>query len=225
MKDLMMVGATENSMTSLQIAEITGKQHKNVLADVRKLLEQGVGQLNFKQSSYRNSQNKEQPMFILTKKGCLILASGYDALLRERIINRWEELEKANMYGGFNIPTTLSGALMLAAKQAEMIEEKDRLLLDAKPKVEYFDNLVDRKLNVNFRDTAKELGLKQNAFISLLEEKGYIYRDKGGKIKPYANHVDNELFVLKEFASSHKSGVQTLITPKGRETFRIMLNK
>ena len=88
---------TEERMTSLQIAEVTGKEHKNVMRDIRSILEQGVSQLNFELSSYKQPQPnggyKDVPCFKLTKKGCLILASGYDALLREKIINRWEELE------------------------------------------------------------------------------------------------------------------------------------
>ena len=94
MEDLM---KTEERMTSLQIAEVTGKEHKNVMRDIRNILEQGVSQLNFELSSYKQPQPnggyKDVPCFKLTKKGCLILASGYDALLREKIINRWEELE------------------------------------------------------------------------------------------------------------------------------------
>lgn len=84
---------TEERMTSLQIAEVTGKEHKNVMRDIRNILEQGVNQLNFELVSYKDAKGEERPMYSLTKKGCLILASGYDALLREKIINRWEELE------------------------------------------------------------------------------------------------------------------------------------
>lgn len=83
----------EERMTSLQIAEVTGKEHYNVMRDIRRLLEQGVNQLNFELVNYKDAKGEERPMYSLTKKGCLILASGYDALLREKIINRWEELE------------------------------------------------------------------------------------------------------------------------------------
>lgn len=88
---------TKETMTSLEIAEITGKQHAHVMRDIRNLLEQGVSESNFGLSSYKQGQpnggTKDVPCFVLTKKGCLILASGYDALLREKIIDRWEELE------------------------------------------------------------------------------------------------------------------------------------
>ena len=80
-------------MTSLEIAEVTGKRHDAVLRDIRNLLSQGVDAHNFVETSYIDKSNRQQKCFSLTKKGCLILASGYDALLREKIINRWEELE------------------------------------------------------------------------------------------------------------------------------------
>lgn len=80
-------------MTSLEVAEVTGKRHDAVLRDIRNLLSQGVDAHNFVETSYVDKSNRQQKCFSLTKKGCLILASGYDALLREKIINRWEELE------------------------------------------------------------------------------------------------------------------------------------
>lgn len=92
------------------------------------------------------------------------------------------------------------------------------------PKAEYFDALVDRNLLTNFRDTAKELEVKQQDFINWLLDKGYVYRDTSNKLKPYSKFVP-ELFKLKEFTRGNKAGVQTMITPKGRETFRILIKK
>lgn len=87
-------------MTSLQIAEITGKTHSNVMRDIRNILEQleDRRQFSFELSSrpqpMPNDGSKEVSCYILTKKDCLLLASGYDANLRAKIINRWEELEE-----------------------------------------------------------------------------------------------------------------------------------
>lgn len=92
------------------------------------------------------------------------------------------------------------------------------------PKAEYFDALVDRNLLTNFRDTAKELEVKQQDFINWLLDKGYVYRDTSNKLKPYSKFVP-ELFKLKEFTRGNKAGVQTMITPRGRETFRILIKK
>lgn len=114
-----------------------------------------------------------------------------------------------------------------------VIEEKNRQIsglteenLLMKPKAEYFDDLVDRKLLTNFRDTAKEFHLGQKRFIAFLTDNGYAYRDAKGRILPHQKHVDAGLFELKECRSERNrwAGMQTLITPRGRETFRLLLN-
>lgn len=93
-----------------------------------------------------------------------------------------------------------------------------------KPKADYFDELVDRNLLTNFRETAKQFEVGPKAFVSFLIEHKYIYRDKRGKLMPYQQYVDAGLFVIKECSNNKTewSGTQTLITPKGRETFRLL---
>lgn len=91
------------------------------------------------------------------------------------------------------------------------------------PKAEYFDELVARNLLTNFRETAKELGIKEKDFVGWLLEHKYIYRDQKNKLMPYAAK-NNGLFEVKERTGRHNdwAGTQTLITPKGRETFRLL---
>ena len=91
------------------------------------------------------------------------------------------------------------------------------------PKAEYFDQIVDRNLLTNFRETAKQLGIKEKTFIQFLIDHKYLYRDKRGKLMPYADK-NNGLFEVKECFNDKTqwSGTQTLITPKGRETFRLL---
>lgn len=91
------------------------------------------------------------------------------------------------------------------------------------PKAEYFDELVDRNTLTSFRDTAKELGIKPKAFVEWLIDKKFIFRDKKGKLMPREGKGDG-LFEVKEAKNDKTqwSGVQTLVTPKGRETFRLL---
>ena len=95
------------------------------------------------------------------------------------------------------------------------------------PKAEYFDELVDRNLLTNFRETAKQLDVPPKRFVSFLLDRKYISRDKRGRLMPYAQHVENGLFEVKESVNEKTrwSGTQTLITPKGRETFRLLYLK
>lgn len=111
---------------------------------------------------------------------------------------------------------------------ARSLQYAQRKLLDYQkqidvmtPKASYFDALVERNLLINIRDTAKELGIKQNTFTAWLEDNKYIYRDGRGDIKPYADYTPS-LFELKEFTKGNYVGVQTLVTPKGRETFKLL---
>ena len=94
------------------------------------------------------------------------------------------------------------------------------------PKAQYFDDLVERNLLTNFRDTAKMLKIKQTQFIDWLLDRKYIYRDKKSKLMPYAQYNET-LFEIKESkgATSAWKGSQTLITPTGRETFNLLLNE
>lgn len=91
------------------------------------------------------------------------------------------------------------------------------------PKAAYFDELVDRNLLTNFRETAKQLNVPPKRFVSFLLERKYIYRDKKGKLLPYEDK-NNGLFEVKECFNEKTqwSGTQTLVTPKGRETFRLL---
>ena len=108
---------------------------------------------------------------------------------------------------------------VLAAENSALTVEKQIL----QPKADYFDELVDRNLLTNFRETAKQLSIKQNDFVNFLLAKKYVYRDKRGKLLPYADR-NKGLFEVKECFNEKTqwSGTQTLITPKGRETFRLL---
>lgn len=137
-----------------------------------------------------------------------------------------EVLPSIRKTGSYNLPSTYLDAL----KQLVIAEEeKQRLALEnseMKPKAEYYDGLVERGHLTNFRDTAKELGMKQNAFVDMLIAKGYVYRDRGGKLKPYAKYTPR-FFEMKDFKSEGgtHTGTQTLITPDGKAEFRrIMKN-
>lgn len=92
------------------------------------------------------------------------------------------------------------------------------------PKAEYFDELVDRNLLTNFRETAKQLEAPPKKFVQFLLDRKYIYRDKRGKLMPYAQYAESGLFEVKECINDKTqwAGTQTLVTPKGRETFRLL---
>lgn len=115
----------------------------------------------------------------------------------------------------------VANALIVAQN---IIASKDKQIEVMQPKADYFDALVERNLLTSFRDTAKEFGIGQQAFINFLIAQRYIYQDQKKRLMPYSDK-NKGLFEVKEYNSrySDHAGLQTLLTPKGRETFRLLL--
>lgn len=178
-------------MTSLEIAEVTGKQHAHVMRDIRSLLSQGVSASNFGLGSYTDANGQKRPLFNLTPKGCLILASGYDAVLRERIINRLEYLENGKKV--IKTPQTYLEALeALVATEKEKeqlrieteqqqatIKLQDKEIKEAAPKVNYYNNHLQSVNTLTSTQIAKQIGMDAEKLHKKLKESNVIYRQSG----------------------------------------------
>ena len=183
-----------------------------------------------------DSMGRQQETTVINESGL------YNVILRSdkpeaKPFRKWvtsEVLPSIRKNGGYIAgqeqltPSELMAKALLVANKT--LAERDARISELtvqnaimQPKAEYFDELVDRNLLTSFRETAKQLGVEEKKFISFLMEKKYIYRDKKAKLMPYADK-NNGLFEVKEcFNEKTKwSGTQTLITPKGRETFRLL---
>lgn len=92
------------------------------------------------------------------------------------------------------------------------------------PKADYFDDLVDRNLLTNFTEAAKQIGVKRKSLIAFMIDHGYLYHDKKGNLLPYANKKNDGLFDVKQCSNQKTgwAGCQTLMTPKGVETFLLL---
>lgn len=181
----------QKRMTSLEIAEVTGKQHAHVMRDIRNLLSQGVAESNFGLGSYTDANGQERPLFNLTPKGCLILASGYDAVLREKIIGRLEYLE--NEKKAIRTPQTYLEALealvasekekeqlrIESEQQQETIELQQKELTQSAPKVEYCDKVLSSKGYLTINMIAACLGISDIKLNKLLCQWGIQYKESG----------------------------------------------
>lgn len=185
-----------------------------------------------------------QEMTIINESGLysLVLSSKLPGAKKFR---RWvtaEVLPAVRKHGAYMTPHTLEQALLspdfllrLAQRLKEeqegrRVAERDRALLARElavqqPKIDYFNELVERNLLLSLRETAKLLSVGEKAFIRWLLENRYLFRGKSGKLLPYATRPNNECFEVKEWfdRETGKGGVQTLVTPRGRETFRLLL--
>lgn len=194
--------------------------------------------------------NNDSLLSLGQRGGWLINESGlYSLILSSKLpgakeFKRWvtsEILPSIRKHGAYMTPETLQAAILnpdtmiQLCQQLKNEQEKNRELSVTnsrltvenqimQPKADYFDELVDRNLLTNFRETAKELECKPRKFVEFLIERKYIYRDKRGKLLPYENKNDG-LFVVRECFNEKTqwSGTQTMVTPKGRETFRLLL--
>lgn len=168
-------------------------------------------------------------------KGILINESGlYSLIISSKLptakkFKHWvtsEVLPSIRKTGSYNMPD-FSNPAEAARAWANEYEAKQKLLTEnkvMKPKAEYFDCLVDRNLLTNFRTTAKEFHMKQKQFINWLLKNKFVYRDQKGSLQPYSEYAD--YFHVKDVKSTvgnNWAGTQTLITPKGKEAFRLML--
>ena len=184
-----------------------------------------------------------QELTVINESGLYSLVMS-SKLPNAKQFKRWvtsEVLPSIRKHGAYMTPETIEAAilnpdtLIRIATALKEEKEKNQVLqvvnstLTVKnqimqPKAEYFDELVDRNLLTNFRDTAKELGIKQKDFVGFLLDYNYIYRGKSGNLMPYSRYIDNGIFEMKECYNEKTSwkGTQTLITPKGRETFRLL---
>lgn len=175
-----------------------------------------------------SGQNRD--MTIINESGLysLVLSSG---LPNAKKFKRWittEVIPSIRKNGGYMInqenmtPEQIVANALIVAQN--IIANKDKQIAEMTPKADYFDALVDRKLNTSIRDTAKELGIGERYFVQFLTEQRYIYRDQKKELRPYADK-NKGLFVLKEYKAQYSdhAGLQMLITPKGRETFRLLI--
>ena len=216
------------TMTSVEIAEVTGKRHGDVLEAIRTMESAWVKvtKRNFPLSEYKDSTGRNLPMYVLNEKECLYVATKFNDEARAKLINRWEQLEIEKRNGGFVIPQTLSQALMLAAKQAEQIEQQQKLLEVQKPKVEFFDSVADSKTAIPMNDVSKVLAVKgygRNNLFEFLRQKNVLMNNN----RPYQKYVDAGYFrvIEQHFQKNGEECIsfKTLVYQKGVDYIRRIL--
>ena len=132
MNELVFKGTNNQVLTnSLLVAEKFGKEHRRVMQDIRELgCSQSFREHNFVLSSYNSLQNKELPMYAMTKDGFTLLAMGYTGELamkfKEEYISAFNKMEQIIKSGGYQIPSSFKEALLLAAHQQEQIDEQQK---------------------------------------------------------------------------------------------------
>ena len=227
----------KETMTSLEIAEVTGMRHADVMRSIRNMEKAWLkvsGRI-FALSSYKQAQPnggyKDVPCFILNRTECLYVATKFNDEARAKLVLRWEELEKKEQY---QVPQSFAEALMLAAKQQEKIEQQ-QLALESKneeiiqlsatitemqPKVSYVDTILSSKETVTTTQIAQDYGLSAKALNVLLRNFG-VQHKVGGQWILYSKYlpcgyVQSETVPITRRDGSAGSVMHTKWTQKGR---------
>lgn len=181
---------TSDTMTSLQIAEITGKAHKDVLKAIRTMEPAWIkaNGSKFALVSYKDNKGEERPCYQLDKTECLYIATKFNDEARAKLVLRWKELEEANLP---KVPSNYLEAMKVAVKA---LEEKQQLALENKeqkrvilhiskenvelgnkiaemlPKVSYYDRIIASGCSCTITQIAKDYGMSAIEMNKLLHE-------------------------------------------------------
>jgi anti-repressor protein len=210
---------------SLLVAKKFEKEHKHVLRDIENLsCSENFRQSNFGLSYYISQQNKELPMYVMTKDGFSFLVMGYTGReagkFKEDFIEAFNKMEETIRTGGFQIPKNYSEALMLAAKQAEQIEQQQEQLSLQAPKVAFADAVTASEKSILVAELAKILRqngvtIGQNRLYTWLRENGYLLSRGSYYNQPSQTSIEQGLFeVTKQDIPYYKGGVFTSYTSR-----------
>jgi|SRR5690625_721452 len=141
-----LIKSTDIQMTSLDIAEVTGKEHRNIMRDIRneiKELGTETSQLIFEQSNYTNERGRVYPCYTFGKEGAMQLALKYDAKTRYRVIKRIEELENER---------ALMSPTELALLQAQNLHNIEQRVDSHERKLTVIEQKVDNQITLSYAE-------------------------------------------------------------------------
>lgn len=207
------------TMSSVEIADLTGKRHDHVMRDIKVMLDELQTPAPTFGGSYVGANRKQLPCFNLPRRECLILVSGYSVELRARIIDRWEELERASRQPAVDLNNPADLRLLLANYANDNLELQGQIA-DLTPKAEALDRLATAEGSLTFTDAAKTLQVQPKVLFSYLRAHRWIYSRPGSDNIAYQDKLASGLLEHKTTTvhrsdGSEKITTQARVTPKG----------
>ena len=207
----------KTAMSSLELAQVTGKRHDHLLKSIRnmELAWQNVGNPKFGVSTYSDSSGKKNIMYSLNKEECLYVATKFNDEARAKVIMRWKALEESRD------PLQL---LKMAVHELEAKEQQillqEQSIKEAAPKVEYCNKVLQSESTYVTNQIAKELGMSARSLNKRLKEFGVQYNQSGTWVlyKRYEGHGYTKTKTHHYYNSLNDqcTSMQTVWTEKGR---------
>lgn len=206
----------QKTMGTRVIAEICEKEHFHVKRDCEVMFTS----LNLDASKfggiYLDSMNRQQTEYLLDEELTMTLVTGYNIVLRNRVIKRWKELELQASLPSYAIDDPIERAKKWIEEEKQKQAAIHQLELAA-PKVAFVDKYVAGNGNKTFRQVAKLLGANERKFRDFLEKEEILY-NLNGEWLAYANHIAAKRFVIKAgIGENGHTFNRSLFTPKGIE--------
>lgn len=223
---------TEPRITSLEIAELTGKNHKDVLRAIRAMEPAWVKvqERKFTLSSYSynlpNGAKKEATCYSLTKTESLYIATKFNDEARAKLVLRWYELEQQEYERQQQILKVVGMQNQVLEKLTTAVASISQQVKELRPLAQLGALALDAPNCIYFADMAKILTqhgytIGQNRLVQQLRDHGYLFKSS---TRPIQSYVEQGIFQLKESFYTRKDGrkqacVTTMITAKGQEYF------
>ena len=219
MNELVVMKDQQAVTSSLQVAETFGKRHKNVIQSIENMTAENSATKNmFAEGTYEN-RGKQYPMYYMNRDGFTLLVVGFTGKkamdFKLKYIEAFNSMEnQIRNYGGFQVPSSMSEALQLAANQAKQMEEM-------RPKALFAEAVQTSKTDILVGQLAKILkqngiDIGANRLFNWLRENGYLIKQQGMNFNtPTQKAMDLKLFRIKENTIVHSDGHTTINkTPK-----------
>lgn len=220
------------TMSSVEIAELTGKRHDHVMTDIDKML----SELEIQSPEFSGEQtfanNRKRKIYNLPKRECLILVSGYSIQLRTKIIDRWQELESQAQPPSTLNPTNMSRLQLL---EMAMQAEQERLALeqqvqDMQPDVQAIERIAKAEGSLCVTDVAKQLQIQPKKLFGFLFANEWIFKRTGSSAwsgyqdKLRQGLIEHKIEVVQRGDGTDKLVTQVRITAKGMTKLAKMLD-
>ena len=211
----------EQTMSSREIAELVESRHDKVKQSIERLAARGAISLP-PLGEYLDGLGRAASEYRIGKRDSYVVVAQLSPEFTARLVDRWQELE-AQVAGRqiaapkFDVPTTLSGALRLAADQAEQIEQQAAQIEAQKPAVEFVERYAHAEGNKGFREVVKLLNANERDFAAFLISNNIMYR-LNGRLAAHAHHQHAGRFAVRTgIGDNEHAFTQSMFTPKGIE--------